>query len=92
MRQRFNFMYNFTALIFLKMDLYIFARALFNKKLRAAGLNNENPTLWDAQHPDEVEVSEQTMQDKAVAEMANISKDDLQGEHILVPAKPFRRR
>ena len=29
-----------------KMDLYIFARALFNKKLLAAGLEAQNPTLW----------------------------------------------
>ena len=37
------------------MDLYIFARALFNKKLRAAGLQAENPTLFDAQHPETIE-------------------------------------
>ena len=43
------------------MDLYIFARALFNKKLRVAGLQAENPTLFDAQHPETLE-DELTMQ------------------------------
>ena len=60
----------------LKMDLYIFARALFNKKLRASGLQAENPTLWDAQHPETLD-STITMQDKVVLELASKSKEDM---------------
>ena len=74
------------------MDLYIFARALFNKKLRAAGLTAENPTLWDAQHPETLELDEVTMQEKVVQELATMSKDDLKADRILSPSKPFRRR
>ena len=59
-----------------KMDLYIFARALFNKKLRASGLQAENPTLWDAQHPETLD-STITMQDKVVLELASKSKEDM---------------
>ena len=54
------------------MDLYIFARALFNKKLRAAGLTAENPTLWDAQHPEIFDEQELTMQDKVVMELGTV--------------------
>ena len=48
------------------MDLYVFARALFNEKLRLAGLEAENPTLWDAQHPEQAKekFSEETLQEK----------------------------
>ncbi|CAG5094363.1 Oidioi.mRNA.OKI2018_I69.XSR.g13488.t1.cds [Oikopleura dioica] len=49
-----------------EMDLYVFARALFNEKLRLAGLQAENPTLWDAQHPEQAKdkFSEETLQEK----------------------------
>ncbi len=48
------------------MDLYVFARSLFNEKLRLAGLKAENPTLWDAQHPDQAKAkfSEETLQEQ----------------------------
>ena len=48
------------------MDLYVFARSLFNEKLRLAGLKAENPTLWDAQHPDQAKekFSEETLQEQ----------------------------
>ena len=74
------------------MDLYIFARALFNKKLRAAGLTAENPTLWDAQHPDASDDNDVTMQEKVVEELASKTKEDLKGERIISPSNPFRRR
>ena len=73
------------------MDLYIFARALFNKKLCAAGLSAENPTLWDAQHPEESNDGI-TMQEKVVEELATKTKEDLKNDRILSPSKPFRRR
>jgi len=49
-----------------EMDLYVFARSLFNEKLRLAGLKAENPTLWDAQHPDQAKAkfSEETLQEQ----------------------------
>jgi hypothetical protein len=71
------------------MDLYIFARALFNKKLLAAGLKPNNPSLWDAQHPEESEnLGKITLQEEAVNAMHDVHNHD----HVLHPDKPFRRK
>ena len=61
------------------MDLYIFARALFNKKLLSAGLEAQNPTLWQAQHPDSSAASDiiakPTLQEEAVSELGETHPD-----------------
>lgn len=74
------------------MDLYIFARALFNKKLLAAGLEPQNPTLWDAQHPESSgSIRKQTLQDEAVGELSSVGVSQ-EHDHVLHPDKPFRRK